>query len=80
MTLLSKLADRLILMPSTHDIDPGDKRCQRIATPYGEVETWIGVFPDSHQSTNDTELVIIKFPGTAGRAERAGVHLSLIHI
>ncbi len=73
MSLLSWVADRLILSPSNHAIDPAGKWQETVATADGPIEAWLGRFPE--ENNNDAfEVVLIKFPGTAGRAERAGVH------
>ena len=71
MPFLSWLADRLILCPSTNPLDPDGKRRELIATSDGDIESWIGQFPN-HASEFD--VVVVKFPGTGGRAERSGVH------
>ena len=72
MTWLSWLADRLILCPSTHSIDPGEKRCEKIPLEDSFVEAWIQEFLTENGPPE--KLAIVKFPGTAGRAERSGVH------
>lgn len=78
MSFLSWLANRLILCPSTHTIDPAGKQRIEIPTPHGHVEAYVdsmnndGIGEQRNQGTGD--LVILKFPGTAGRAERAGLH------
>lgn len=80
MSLLSKLADRLILCPSTEPIDPEDRQRFLIATPNGQVEVWFLTCGSRFQSdvtengTPGRNLIVLKFPGTAGRAERSGVH------
>ena len=71
LSFLSWLADRLILVPSRDPIDPDGKERRSIRSPAGTIETWVGCFPEEITEFN---LVIVKFPGTAGRAERAGVH------
>ena len=70
-TLLSQLADRLVLMPSTDPIDPEDR--QRILIPFdgGHLEAWAN---EVHQDVESPKLIALKFPGTGGRAERAGPH------
>ena len=72
MSLLSWLADRLILCPTTQPIDSDGKRREWIETEFGRIEAWVGSYPDHVDS--DFELTIVKFPGNGGRAERAGVH------
>ncbi len=80
MSLLSNLADRLILCPSTEPIDPEDRKRFLVVTPKGQVETW--VLPSRspflsdvpENGTQEKNLIVLKFPGTAGRAERSGIH------
>ena len=71
MSFLSRLADRLILCPSTHPIDPEGKRREVVTSGPGKVECWVGAYP---QAATEFDLVVIKFPGTGGRAERARIH------
>lgn len=68
---LAKLADRLVLRPSTDPIDPEDR--PRILIPFagGHLEAWAN---EVHQHSDSPKLLALKFPGTAGRAERAGPH------
>ena len=70
-TFLSRVADRLVLCPSNDPIDPEDR--QRVLIPFdgGHLEAWTN---EVHQDTDSPKLVAIKFPGTGGRAERAGPH------
>ena len=72
MKILTHIADRLILQPTTHYIDPEKRQRRVIATPSGEVEAWTARV-DSELSSA-TSVVILKFPGTGGRAERSGLH------
>ncbi len=60
-------------------MDPEGRRCERIATPNGSVEAWITRSDCIATTTLDGRkpppgLLAIKFPGTAGRAERGGPH------
>ncbi|MEM7781842.1 MAG: alpha/beta fold hydrolase [Planctomycetota bacterium] len=72
MSLLSKIADRTILCPTTQWIDPGDKERVLIQTAGGSVEAWSETIqPDSNPTH---QAILIKFPGTGGRAERSGVY------
>ena len=71
MSIFSWLADRLILCPTTDAIDPAGKRQIWVDSAHGRIEIWVGAWPDP---PNPANMSIIKFPGTAGRAERAGVH------
>jgi pimeloyl-ACP methyl ester carboxylesterase len=72
MTFLQRLADRLILKPTTHHVDPGDLKRRVILTMTGEVEAWTA--SQEPKSTADTKVLLLKFPGTGGRAERSGLH------
>ncbi len=72
MALLSRMADRLILCPSTDFIDPEDRQRQLIAVPDGHVEAW--VTKTTSRVDHPKRLVAIKFPGAGGRAERGGPH------
>jgi pimeloyl-ACP methyl ester carboxylesterase len=74
MKILTLIADRLILQPTTHYIDPEALQRRAIATPTGEVEAWIAR-PVS-DSPGSTKVLLLKFPGTGGRAERSGLHPS----
>lgn len=69
--ILARLADRLVLRPTTNPIDPEDR--QRILIPFngGHLEAWSN---EVHQEIGSSKLIALKFPGTAGRAERAGPH------
>lgn len=68
---LSRLADRLVLRPSTDPIDPEHR--QRILIPFegGHLEAWAN---EVNQDIESPKLIALKFPGTGGRAERAGPH------
>ncbi len=70
-TFLARLADRLVLRPSTNPIDPEHR--QRILIPFdgGHLEAWSN---EVHQDIESPKLIALKFPGTGGRAERAGPH------
>ena len=73
MNFISRIADRLILCPTTEPIDPEGKRREWIETAFGKIEAWIGTYP-AEAAPRELELTVLKFPGTGGRAERAGVH------
>ena len=68
---LSRVADRLVLCPSTDSIDPEDR--QRVLIPFenGNLEAWTN---EVHQDAGSPKLLALKFPGKGGRAERAGPH------
>ena len=72
MSLFLKwLTDKVSLRPTRNPIDPGDR--ERLTFPVNdfEVEVWKVPFPGS---SSQPGLLVIKFPGTAGRAEWAGPH------
>lgn len=69
---LQRLADRLVLCPSTYPIDPGSKKRELISVGEDSIEIWTQRFSCSDASRKP--LLFIKFPGTGGRAELASVH------
>lgn len=72
MALLSRIADRLILQPSTHFIDPEGLQQRWIASPSGKIEAWVS--RAESESSKACPIVILKFPGAGGRAERGRIH------
>ena len=71
-SLLRRLTDRLILCPTRHPIDANDKTQRWVRWGGGQLEIWtqrVGGEPSAA-----ADLYVLKFPGTAGRAERATVH------
>lgn len=68
MSFLTRLADRLILCPSNQPIDPEGKQQLWISTQSGKVEVWTTEL----NPQNSNKAIVIKFPGTGGRAERSG--------
>jgi len=71
MTLLSRIANRLILHPSTQFIDTEDRERKLIQTATGTVEAWVVRTAQVKDSPESNSLLMLKFPGTGGRAERA---------
>jgi pimeloyl-ACP methyl ester carboxylesterase len=73
---LSWLADRLILCPTRHPIDAGGKTRRMVSfggdTPNGALEIWTQRVEAEPSAAAD--LYVLKFPGTAGRAERSTGH------
>lgn len=63
----SRFADRLILRPSRHPIDCESQR-RWVDWAGGRFEAWI------HPSPREADLLVLKFPGTGGRAERSSTH------
>ncbi len=75
MSFWEWIADRTILAPSTKPIDAGS--AQRISLSCDNVpfELWrINAGPTTSAAVTPPELIILKFPGAGGRAERMGVH------
>ena len=75
MSLLSTIADRLVLVPSTDPIDAGDNRRESIFSENGiEIEAYVSRLGDFQRSAAENRLIILKIPGTGGRAERSSFH------
>jgi pimeloyl-ACP methyl ester carboxylesterase len=72
MTLLQRIADRLILCPSAHAIDPETRQRALIPFAGGSIEAWIT--RTASDPPQPIEYIAIKFPGSGGRAERSGPH------
>jgi pimeloyl-ACP methyl ester carboxylesterase len=73
--MLARLADRLILKPSTYPIPTDDKARRVVRWDGEEIEVWTQrVGATSRGSDGETDVFVLKFPGTAGRAERATEH------
>lgn len=70
--MLARLADHLVLRPTRHKIRTVGKRRHLLNFAGGHLELW------SHQAEangiREAEVVVLKFPGTGGRAERASDH------
>jgi len=64
----SRILSRMILRPSSHPLDHGEQSRVMLPSRLGPLETF---FRDSDPPTETPDLVILKFPGTAGRAERS---------
>lgn len=74
MSLLPRLADRLILRPSAQPIDSGDRECRCLDASGRAVQAWLVHSPADTDSCSAKKVLAIKFPGAAGRAERGGPH------
>lgn len=82
MSLLSRLADRLILCPTTDPIAPEGRVRQVLRGSDWECELWGKCWEFERSQPAATSLnerpaeawAVLKFPGTGGRAERAGPH------
>lgn len=67
-----RILDRLVMSPSTHPIETGERRREVLNTSHGDVELWIDHYVQSDNTTeHPADVLMIKFPGAGGRAERA---------
>jgi len=71
-TFFGWLADRLILCPTRHPVDAADKTRRLIPYGAGALEVWTQRVAAEPSAAPD--LYVLKFPGTAGRAERSTSH------
>lgn len=69
MTLISRIADRLILKPTTHRIETEDREQKWIENDDFKIEAW--VLRTESKLAQPTKILMLKFPGAGGRAERA---------
>jgi pimeloyl-ACP methyl ester carboxylesterase len=67
MKWLQRLTDRLVLYPTTDPIDPGELERGTITVQGGVLEAWKTTWNPGAEH----KVLLIKFPGNAGRAERA---------
>ncbi len=67
--MLARLADRLILRPTREEI-PCESERRWIDWEGGRFEAWVQRTTDQR----DLDLLVLKFPGTGGRAERSTSH------
>ena len=72
--MLSRLADRLVLMPTTQPIESETSIRKTISLFGGELEYYADQVLPSQELPATGKLLLIKFPGTGGRAERAARH------
>lgn len=73
MTVIAQMiADRLILRPSQHSISTTEKSRQMLPFGRGSIETWMQRVGANR--SEDVDVFVLKFSGTAGRAERATYH------
>ena len=70
--LLSRLVDRLVLQPTRHPLPPEGKSRRLISFGEGQLEVWTHRVGGA--DGREPELFVLKFPGTAGRAERSTDH------
>lgn len=71
-SFLSWLTDRLILCPTRYPIDADGKVRRLVPLGGGHVEIWTQRVGDP--PSGGADLYVLKFPGTAGRAERSTAH------
>jgi pimeloyl-ACP methyl ester carboxylesterase len=67
-TFLSWLTDRIILEPSRHGIAVPHKQRELVPTAEGHLELWVHR-AGAVREASDPDLYVLKFPGTASRAE-----------
>ena len=72
--MLAQLADRMVLKPTTQPIESETSCRKTISLLGGELEYWADHVAPSTEGPATGKLLLIKFPGTGGRAERASVH------
>ncbi|MBP86231.1 MAG: hypothetical protein CMJ64_05875 [Planctomycetaceae bacterium] len=70
--MLTRLADKVILQPTTHPIPTDGKARRTISFPEGTFEVWIQ--RTGGELLGEPHLFVLKFPGTGGRAERMSEH------
>lgn len=70
MSILHWALDRISLQPTNQFVDPESRT--RLTVPVNDYE--VEIWKSSTVTTGFAKLLIIKFPGTAGRAERSTVH------
>ena len=63
-----RLMDRFVLRPTRHSIPHQPKRCERLRCGEWEIESFVQSFCPEGRSP---DLLVLKFPGTGGRGERA---------
>lgn len=62
------LLDRMVLRPSQHPIHAPNLKRMRLPCEPDTIECFV---QQSHDESKQPELLVLKFPGTAGRAERS---------
>jgi pimeloyl-ACP methyl ester carboxylesterase len=67
-TFLSWLTDRIILEPSRHGIAVPHKQRKLVSNADGQLEVWVHR-AGTGGNGSDPDLYVLKFPGTASRAE-----------
>lgn len=66
------IADQLILRPSTHALPALGKQIQRVPIRKGHLDVWTQQIGTS--DPDDVDLLVLKFSGRGGRAERSTYH------
>ena len=72
--MLARIADRLVLQPTTQPIEAETSSRKTIPFLGGELEYYADRVAPSAAGPATGKLLLIKFPGTGGRAERARTH------
>lgn len=70
--MLARLADAFVLQPTTDTIPTEGKTRKVVEFDGGRFEVWVQ--QTKRRPADDTDLFILKFPGTGGRAERMSEH------
>ncbi len=71
-----RLIDRMVLRPSRHPIDHGQQQRTELRWTGGPLECFVQRHESSH---GHSRVLVIKFPGTSGRAEQStGLPLTLL--
>jgi hypothetical protein len=66
------MLDRLVMAPTTHSIETGARKRELLKTSHGDVELWMDHHLQGQANVDHpADILMIKFPGTGGRAERA---------
>ena len=75
MSVLKRLADKIILQPTNHFLPARGKTRRMVGVGNDEVEVWVQRTQGGELHDGDrADLFVLKFPGTGGRAERASEH------
>jgi pimeloyl-ACP methyl ester carboxylesterase len=70
--MLTRLADKFVLQPTTDPIPTDGKTRQELTFSDGTFEVWVQ--RTASEQADAPHLFVLKFPGTGGRAERMSEH------
>jgi len=71
VALRRRVLDRFVLRPSRHSLPFEPKRRQFVSCRDRRIECFVQRYPAAADNGQPPELLVLKFPGTAGRAERS---------